>query len=76
LPQVVTDTFDISLTAQYAIDKASSIRALYSYMRMNSRDYAYQGMQPGGLTAVLPTYETAPVYSVHAVGLAYTYSFQ
>jgi hypothetical protein len=76
LPPVVTDTFDISLTAQYAIDKSSSIRALYSYMRMNSRDYAYDGMQPGGLAAVLPTYETAPVYSVHAVGLAYTYSFQ
>lgn len=76
LPEVETNTFDLRLTAQYAFNKASSIRAMYSYMRMDSSDYAYQGMQPGALVAVLPTYESAPTYSVHAIGLSYNYSFQ
>ncbi|MEQ1559423.1 MAG: MtrB/PioB family decaheme-associated outer membrane protein [Methyloglobulus sp.] len=76
LPEVQTNTYDLRLTAQYAIDKASSIRAMYSFMHMNSSDYAYQGMQPGSVNAVLPTYETSPNYSVHAFGLAYNYSFQ
>ncbi len=76
LPSVTTDTFDLRFTAQYAFTKASSIRAMYSYMRMDSSDYAYEGMQPGALVAVLPTYESAPIYSVHAIGLSYNYSFQ
>jgi len=76
LPAVSTDTVELQLTAQYAIDKSSSIRAMYSYLHLNSSDYAYQGMQPGGLAAVLPTYESAPAYSIHAIGLAFNYSFQ
>jgi MtrB/PioB family decaheme-associated outer membrane protein len=76
LPTVTTDTLQLRLSAKYSIDKASAVRLGYGYSRMKSNDYAYDGMQPGGLTGILPSYETAPAYVVHTVGASYTYSFQ
>ena len=76
LPTVATTTLALRLTGRYAIDKAQSVRLGYGFARMKSNDYAYQGMQPGGLTGVLPSYEVAPVYVVHTIAVSYLYSFQ
>lgn len=75
LPTVTTQTLNLRLNGKYKINKSSELRLLYSYMHMYSNDYAYSGMQFGGLSGVLPTNEIAPVYNVHAVGLSYLYSF-
>jgi hypothetical protein len=76
LPVVATTTLQLRLNGQYHIDKASAVRLGIGFSRMRSNDYVYAGMQPGGLTAVLPSYEQAPVYTVHTVAASYIYSFQ
>jgi MtrB/PioB family decaheme-associated outer membrane protein len=76
LPTVSTNTVQLRLNGSYHIDKASSVRLGYGYARMKSNDYAYDGMQPGGLTAVLPSYESAPSYVVHLIAASYNYTFQ
>ena len=75
LPTVTTKTLDLQLSGKYTINKASSIWAGYNFMHMTSSDYAYQGMQIGGLAGVLPTSEKAPSYNVHLIGASYIYSF-
>ena len=39
-------------------------------------DYAYDGMQYGTITSVMPTNEQAPDYNVSVVGLSYVYRWQ
>lgn len=75
LPEVKTETYQIALTGQYKLDVRSSLRGMYSYAHMSSNDYMYDGMQAGGLSGVLPSFEKAPSYSDHFVGLSYIYSF-
>jgi hypothetical protein len=43
---------------------------------MRSVDWAYEGLQAGGLAGVLPTFEQAPSYTVHTITLSYLVSFQ
>jgi hypothetical protein len=68
--------FELRLVAEYAIDKASAIRALYWYQHLNTSDYSYAGMQYGTITSVMPTNEQAPRYNVNVIGLSYTYHWQ
>jgi long-subunit fatty acid transport protein len=65
----------LKLSGRYTIDKSQAVRVGYSYWHMKSTDYAYDGMQYGGLSNVLPTNEQAPNYSVSAVGVSYIYTF-
>lgn len=76
LPTVTTRTVAIQLSGKYIVSKASSVWAGYNFQHMSSSDYAYDGMQPGGLAGVLPSYEKAPSYNVHTIGVSYIYSFQ
>lgn len=76
LPVVVTRTLDLSLAGRYALSKVSSVRVGYRYQHMTSSDWAYDGLQYGGLAGVLPTNELAPNYTVHTVNVAYTHSFR
>jgi len=76
LPSVTTKTFEVRLAAEYAINKASAIRGLYWYQHLNSTDFAYDGMQYGTITSVIPTNEVSPHYNVHVVGLSYIYRWQ
>jgi hypothetical protein len=39
-------------------------------------DYAYDGMQYGSLTGIMPTNEQAPNYNVSVVGLSYILRWQ
>ncbi len=76
LPKVTTKTFDLHVTADYAVDKMRTVRMGYAYSYMYSQDWAYDGMQAGGLTQLLPSYEQSPNYSVHAIAISYVLRFR
>jgi MtrB/PioB family decaheme-associated outer membrane protein len=76
LPTVSTDSIALRLGGAYKLDAASSVRMAYGYQRLKTSDWAYEAMQPGGLTQVLPTGEVAPTYTVHSIGVAYVMAFQ
>lgn len=76
LPAVTTKTIELRLTGQYPIDLASSVRLLYWFQRLRATDYAYDGMQFGTITSVIPTNEQAPNYKVHVIAVSYNYRWQ
>jgi hypothetical protein len=76
LPTVTTKTIELRLSGQYAIDAASAVRVAYAYQRLRSTDYAYDGMQYGTISAVMPSNEVAPNYNVSAIGLSYVRRWQ
>jgi hypothetical protein len=76
LPVVTTNTLELRLAARYALSKEAGLRVGYRYQRMSSTDWAYDGMQFGGLAGVLPSNEVAPNYKVHTFSVAYSYAFR
>ena len=74
-PTVTTNTVTLRLTGNYLLDKASSVRAFYSYSRLTSTDYMYDGYQYGTGTNYLPTSQQAPNYTVNLVGVSYLHKF-
>jgi MtrB/PioB family decaheme-associated outer membrane protein len=76
LPTVTTNTTELKLTGQYGIDSMSAVRLLYWFQRLRSTDYAFDGMQFGTITSVIPTNEQAPNYKVHVIGVSYIYRWQ
>jgi hypothetical protein len=76
LPKVTTKTLDLRMMADYAVDKMRTVRLGYAYSYLYSQDWAYDGMQAGGLTQLLPSYEQSPNYSVHAIALSYVLRFR
>jgi hypothetical protein len=75
LPNVVSDSSEFRLNARYMLDASSALRLAYIYGDLSASDYAYEGMQYGGLAGVLPSGETAPRYIVHVITLSYTRKF-
>jgi Putative outer membrane beta-barrel porin, MtrB/PioB len=75
LPTVTADTTEIRVKADYALSAASTLRFAYLYADLSASDYAYEGMQFGGLAGVLPSLETAPNYTIHVVALSYAHRF-
>jgi hypothetical protein len=77
LPAVTTNTAELRLTGKWAVDQRQSLRVLYSYLRMRSADWVYDGMQIGAgtMSGVLPTNEQAFKYSVSVLGLSWLISF-
>lgn len=71
LPTVTVNSLELRLGGNYHLDKDSSVRVGYGYQRLSSADWAYDAMQPGGLSGVLPTSEQAFHYSVRNIGIAY-----
>jgi hypothetical protein len=76
LPVVKSNLFEFRIAGQYALDKASALRLFYWYQHLSSTDYAYDGMQYGTLTQVIPTNQTSPSYNVSVIGLSYIYHWQ
>jgi hypothetical protein len=76
LPTVSTVSTELRLSGQYAIDKSSTLRMSYAFKRLRTTDFAYDGAQAGTLTTIMPTYEQAPRYSVHMIGVSYVYNFR
>jgi MtrB/PioB family decaheme-associated outer membrane protein len=76
LPAVTTETIELHLSARYALSKVNAVRVGYGWQHAKVVDWAYDGLQPGGLSGVLPTYEQAPSYNVHTIGVAYIHTFR
>jgi MtrB/PioB family decaheme-associated outer membrane protein len=76
LPDITTKTIELRAGARWKFDDSKSMRVGYMYQHMTSTDWAYDGLQPGGLAGVLPTFEQAPTFTVHTVTLTYIYSFR
>jgi MtrB/PioB family decaheme-associated outer membrane protein len=75
-PDVTTRTTELRLGVKWRLDDARALRVGYLYQTMRSSDWAYDGLQFGGLAGVLPTLEQAPRYTVQTVGLSFIYSFR
>ena len=75
LPRVISRSTELHLKASYALSSVSTLRFYYTYGHLRTNDYAYEGMQFGGLAGVLPSLEVAPVYTVQAVALSYSHRF-
>lgn len=75
-PTVTTNTFELRFDTKWLLDKSSDLRAYYWYSHLTTTDYIYDGMQFGTLTAVMPTLEKPPSYTVNQVGLVYSYHWQ
>jgi len=75
-PTVKTETFELRLNGEYAIDRASSVRLLYWYQHLTNSDYVYDGMQYGTVTSVMPTNQQPFHYNVNVVALSYLYRWQ
>jgi hypothetical protein len=76
MPTVKTQMYQFKVGAKYIINKPSALHLSYMYQYMFSSDYVYTGMQTSGTPqGVMPTFEQAPSYSNHVVGLSYIYNF-
>jgi hypothetical protein len=75
VPAITTNTGQLRISGRVAIDRIQSLRIAYSYLRMSSDDPAYQGMQFGSVSTVLPTNEQAFKYSVNVFGVSYILTF-
>jgi hypothetical protein len=75
LPTVKSDRYTLRLNGVYSIDKRSAVRLVYIYEKLKTSDFAYQGLQYGTQTTVIPTNEQSPNYTVNVVGISYVYSF-
>ena len=76
-PTIKSETWQLKLSGNYHLDKASSILAGYSYQHLKSNDYFFNAYQyPYGFTSGLPTNQQAPNYSQNVVFVAYSYNFR
>jgi MtrB/PioB family decaheme-associated outer membrane protein len=76
LPDITTKTLEFRAGLRWRVDDSRAVRVGYLYQHMRSTDYAYDGLQAGGLAGVLPTFEQAPSFTVHTVTVSYLISFQ
>jgi MtrB/PioB family decaheme-associated outer membrane protein len=75
LPSVGSNSLELRLSGQYALDKLSSVRMIYAFKRLKTTDFAYDGAQFGSLTTVMPSSEQSPQYTVHLIGFSYVRAF-
>jgi hypothetical protein len=66
---------ELRLNVRYLISKDTRIGVGYVWQHLKSEDWAYEGMQYGGLSGVLPTNEKSPTYNVHTIGITYMQTF-
>jgi hypothetical protein len=75
-PTITTNTVEFRLNTQWTLNKSSVLRMFYWFAHLKASDYAYDGMQFGTLTSVMPTNEQPQSYNVSVVGLTYAYHWQ
>jgi hypothetical protein len=77
MPDVTSKIITLSVSGKYALDKSSAIRVGYTYQNLKYDDWMYANNTAGVSAAgSLPSNQTAPTYTVHAVGVAYIYTFR
>ncbi|MCW8806730.1 MAG: MtrB/PioB family decaheme-associated outer membrane protein [Rhodanobacter sp.] len=75
-PNISSELLRAALTANYHIDKRSSVAAGYIFQKLNSNDYYYNFYQLGSTgTTTMPTNQPSPSYTENVVFVAYRYSF-
>lgn len=76
LPEVNNHVVQFKLSGKYKLDKNSKIAAGYIYQHMKSTDYYYNGLQAGYTpSALMPTNQQSPNYTVNYVTVSYLYNF-
>jgi hypothetical protein len=75
-PTSWTKSVELRLGGEYHLSADDALRLGYSYRWLRSSDWGYDGMQPGGLTVNLPTFESAPAYRVHSIAISYAWTFR
>jgi MtrB/PioB family decaheme-associated outer membrane protein len=75
MPTITTNPGELRLSGRFAIDERQSVRLDYSYLRMRSNDPAYEGMQIGSQSGVLPTGEQPFNHGVNIFGASYILVF-
>lgn len=74
---IKSELWQLKLSANYHVDKASSVVLGYTYQHLKSSDYYYNAYQyPNNFTTGLPTNQQAPNYSADMAYVAYQYSFR
>lgn len=76
LPEVNNHVVQFKLSGKYKLDKNSKIAVGYIYQHMKSTDYYYNGLQAGYTpSALMPTNQQSPNYTVNVVTASYLYNF-
>jgi hypothetical protein len=71
LPVSYADVLEIRGSIGLALNSWSSLRLAALYADYKSSDWAYDGLQYGGLAGVLPTSQVAPHYGVGVITVSY-----
>jgi MtrB/PioB family decaheme-associated outer membrane protein len=76
-PDIKSELTQLRFTGSYHVDKASTVVLGYTFQRLSSVDYMYNGFQYGYTpTTLLSTNQQAPNYIIHAIFGTYSYTFQ
>ena len=76
LPEINNHVIQFKLTGKYKIDKSSKVALGYIYQHMKSSDYYYNGLQAGYTpSALMPTNQQSPNYTVNVIAASYIYNF-
>ena len=75
LPSATTRSTQVQVASLLRLSSAHALRAALTWQHFRSVDWRYDGMQPGGLTQVLPTLEQAPRYQVGSLAISYVLTF-
>ena len=76
LPEINNQVVQVKLSGKYKLDKSSKVVFGYTYQQMKSNDYYYNGLQMGYTpTALMPTYQQSPNYTVNMIAMAYLLEF-
>ncbi|ADE12721.1 MtrB/PioB family decaheme-associated outer membrane protein [Sideroxydans lithotrophicus] len=76
LPEVNNHVIQLKLSGRYKLDKNSKVAVGYLYQHMRSTDYYYNGLQTGFTpSALMPTDQQSPNYTVNVVSASYIYNF-
>lgn len=77
LPDITNKTTSLKLSGSYKLDKSSKIGFGYTYQKLVSNDFYYDGQQVGNTSnGTLPSNQKSGSYSVNVVAVAYVYSFK
>lgn len=76
MPDVISRTVALKLNGVYTLDKSSSIRAVYAYQRLQTKDWSTEGIGAALPEQMIGTNQVSPNYSVHVIGISYIYSYR
>jgi MtrB/PioB family decaheme-associated outer membrane protein len=76
LPDITSRLLQLRLSGTYAVAKATKVRLGWTYQKLSSNDFYYNGLQTGATpTSVLPTNQVAPNYTVNVLYASFIHNF-